>query len=92
MTDVREKIARAVVGATALGMALALSAAAAEPDKRAKRLEFGDTMVENAGKGPSDYASTARKYRDRKRGRLYRREIAFEKDLEETLGEMRYAP
>jgi hypothetical protein len=87
----------AVLSASAVLLAaLAPSAAFAKdgqikkPSGSAKSLEFDDVTIEGMNKRPGDYASTVKKRNDHT-GHLYNKRISFEKDLDETLREMRYA-
>jgi hypothetical protein len=70
--------------------AAAPTKAPAAKGERKKNIEFEDGFVEGMKKGPGDYASKATKWRDKKKDHLYRKEISFERDLDESLREMRY--
>jgi hypothetical protein len=76
---------------TAVATASAGPKAAAPKGDRKKNIEFEDGFVEGMNKRPGDYASKATKWREKKKDHLYRKEISFERDLDESLREMRYA-
>jgi|GEM_PF-6075254 len=62
-----------------------------KPGKRQKTLEFDEGLVEGVNKRPLDFSSKATGFRNKRKQHLYRKEISFEKDLDETVREMRYA-
>lgn len=76
--------------ASAVSAHAAPKAKSAADVKREKVMEFDDGLIEGVNKGPADYSTKTSKLRDKK-SRLYDKELPFDREMAETLRDMRFA-